>query len=98
MLYAKNLEEMSLRFNRSTPNFRTIREKYGIGRRPRTRHDIRLGRNLPINFMIVRQKPDQTFIFRSLPAVDFMFSFTDIRFLKKDLQLTFMALNLIYVQ
>ena len=53
---------MSLRFNRSDPIFRTIRELHGIGRRPRIRDDIRLRRNLPIDFMIVRQKPDQTFI------------------------------------
>ena len=69
MLYDKNLVEMSLRLNRSDPNFRTIRELPGIGRRPRTKVDVRLGRNLPIDFMIVRQKRDQTFIFRILPAV-----------------------------
>ena len=54
MLYDKNLVDMSLRLNRSNPIFRTIRELPGIGRRPRTRDDIRLGRNLPIDFMIVR--------------------------------------------
>ena len=53
---------MSLRLNRSEPSFRTIRELPGIGRRPRTRDDIRLQRNLPISFMVVRQKPTQTFI------------------------------------
>ena len=52
-----NLIEMSLRLNRSGPSFRTIRELPGIGRRPRTRDDIRLQRNLPISFLIVRQKP-----------------------------------------
>ena len=61
---------MSLRLNRSEPIFRTVRELRGIGRRPRTRDDVRLGRNLPIDLMIVRQKPDQTFIFRILPAVN----------------------------
>ena len=73
MLYDKNLVEMSLRLNRSPPIFRTIREIPGIGRRLRTRHDIRLGRNLPIDFMIVRHKPDQTFTFRILPAVSLNF-------------------------
>ena len=51
---------MSLRFSRSDPINRTIRELPGIGRRRRTRNDIRLGRNLIIDFMIVRQKQDQT--------------------------------------
>ena len=40
MLYDKNLIEMSLRFNRSDPIFRTIRELPGIGRGHRTRNDI----------------------------------------------------------
>ena len=43
--------------------FRTIRELPGIGKKPRTRDDLRLQRNLPLSFMIVRQKPTQTFIF-----------------------------------
>ena len=64
---------MSLRLNRSDPIFRTVRELPGIGRRPRTRDDIRLGRNLLIDFMIVRQKPDQTFIYRILPAKNLKF-------------------------
>ena len=68
-----NLIDMSLRFNRSDPIFRTIRELPGIGRRRRTRNDIRLGRNLIIDFMIVRQKRDQTFVFRKLPAVNLNF-------------------------
>ena len=55
---------MSLRLNRSEPLFRTILELPDIGRRPRTRDDLRLRRNLPLSFMVVRQKPDQTFIFR----------------------------------
>ena len=76
---------MSLRLNRSDPIFRTIRELPGIGRRRRTRNDIRQGRNLTIDFLIVRQKRDQTFVFRKLPAVifKFKFSFTDIIFEKK---------------
>ena len=64
---------MSLRLNRSDPIFRTIRELLGIGRRGRTRDDIRLGNNLPIDFMIVRQKRDQSFVFRILPAVNLNF-------------------------
>ena len=66
MLHDKNLIEMSLRLNRSEPLFRTILELPGIGRRPRTRDDLRLRRNLPLSFMVVRQKPDQTFIFKIL--------------------------------
>ena len=73
MLYDKNLIEMPLRLNRSEPIIRTIREQPGIGKRPRTRDDIRLQRNLPISFMVVRQKPTQTFIFRVLLAVSLDF-------------------------
>ena len=64
---------MSLRLNRSEPIFRKIRELAGMGIRPRTKDDIRLRRNLPIDFKIVRQKPDQTFKFRILPAVNLRF-------------------------
>ena len=64
---------MSLRLNRSEPLFRTIRELPGIGKRPRTRDDIRLHRNLPFSFMVVRQKPTQTFIFRILLAMNLDF-------------------------
>ena len=62
---------MSLRLNRSEPLFRTLRElpEKSIGKRPRTRDDIRLRRNLPISFMVVRQKPTQNFIFRVLLAM-----------------------------
>ena len=70
MLYDDSLVEMSLRLNRSKPFFRTIREVPGIERRHRTRDDIQLERNLPIDFMLVQQKPTQTFIFRFLPAVN----------------------------
>ena len=73
MLHDKNLIEMSLRLNRSEPIFRTILERPGIGRRPRTRDDIRLRRNLPFSFMVVRQKPTQTFIFRILLAMNLDF-------------------------
>ena len=60
---------MSLRLNRSEPIFRTITELPGIGRRPRARDDIRQSRNLPNSFLIVQQKPTQTFIFRILLAM-----------------------------
>ena len=73
MFKYKNLVDMSLRLDRSDPIFRTIRELPGIGRRRRTRDDMRLERNLPIDFMIVRQKRDQTFVFRILPAVNLNF-------------------------
>ena len=45
MLYDNNLIEMSLRLNRSEPIFRTIIELPGIGRRHRTKDDIRQSRN-----------------------------------------------------
>ena len=70
MLYDNNLIEMSLRLNRSEPIFRTIIELPEIERRTRTRDDIRQSRNLPNSFMIVRQKPTQTFIFRILLAMN----------------------------
>ena len=73
MLNDKNLVDMSLRLNRSDPIFPTIRELPGIGRSTPTRDDIRLGRNRLIVFMIVRQKRDQTFVFRILPAVNLEF-------------------------
>ena len=64
---------MSLRLNRSEPIFRIIIELPGIGRKPRIRDDIRQSRNLPRSFMIVRQKPTQTFIFRILLAMNLDF-------------------------
>ena len=64
---------MSLRLNRSETIFRTIIELHGNGRRPRTRDDIRQSRNLPYSFMIVRQKPTQSFIFRILLAMNLDF-------------------------
>ena len=73
MLYYNNLIEMSLRLNRSKPIFRTKIELPGNGRRPRTRDDIRQSRNLPFSFMIVRQKPTQTFVFRILLAMNLAF-------------------------
>ena len=73
MLHDNNLIEMSLRLNRSEPIFRSILELPDIGRRPRTRDDIRLSRNLPFSFMVVRQKPTQTFIFRIFLAINLDF-------------------------
>ena len=73
MLYDNNLIEMSLRLNRSEPIFRTIIELPGIGRRLRTRDDIRQSRNLLFSFMVVRQKPTQTFVFRILLAMNLDF-------------------------
>ena len=73
MLHDNNLIEMSLRLNRSEPIFRTTLKLPDIGRRPRTRDDIRLSRNLPFSFMVVRQKPTQTFIFRILLAMNLDF-------------------------
>ena len=73
MLHDNNLIEMSIRLNRSEPIYRTKLELPGIGRRPRTRDDIRLSRNLPFSFMVVRQKPTQTFIFRILLAMNLDF-------------------------
>ena len=73
MLHDNNLIEMSLRLNRSEPLFRTIRDLPVIGRRPRTRDDLQLRRNLKLSFMVVRQKPTQTFIFRILLAMNLDF-------------------------
>ena len=73
MLHDNKFIEMSLRLNRSEPIFRTILELPGIGRRPRTRDDIRLRRNLPFSFMVVWQKPTQTFLFRILLAMNLDF-------------------------
>ena len=64
---------MSLRLNRSEPLFRTILELPGIGRRPYTRDDLRLRRNLQLSFMVVRRKPEQTFIIRILLAMSLDF-------------------------
>ena len=73
MLHDNNLIEMSLRLNRSEPLFRPITELPGIGRRSRTRDDLRLRRNLPLSFMVVQRKPEQTFIFRILRAKNLEF-------------------------
>ena len=80
MLHDNNLIEMSLRLNRSEPIFRTVLELPGIGRRPRTRDDIRLRRNSPFSFMLVRQKPTRTFIFRILLAMNLDFHLQTLNF------------------
>ena len=59
MLHDNNFIEMSLRLNRLEPLFRTKLELPGIGRRSRTKDDLRLRRNLPLSFMVLRQKPEQ---------------------------------------
>ena len=64
---------MSLRLNRPEPPFRTKIELPGIGRRSRTRVDLRLRRNLPLSFMVVQRKPYQTFKFRILIAKNLEF-------------------------
>ena len=64
---------MSLQLSRSEPLFRTIRELPGIGKRHRTTDDIRLHRNLPLSFMVVRQKPTQTFLFKVFLALNLDF-------------------------
>ena len=86
MLHDNNLIEMFTRLNRPQPLFRTILKLPGIGRRPRTRNDLRLRRNLPLSFMVVRQKPDQIFYISNFTSKEFKFSFANIETLKKNLQ------------
>ena len=59
------LIEMSLRLNKCTPNFQTIPEIPGIERRPRSWHERQSG-IVPLCYMIVRRKPEQTFVFKIL--------------------------------
>ena len=60
-----NLIEMSLRLNKFTPNFQTKSEILGFERRPRSWRESQSGIG-PICYMIVRRKPEQTFVFRIL--------------------------------
>ena len=83
MLHDNNLTGMSLRLNRLEPLFRTILELPGIGRRPRTRDDLRLHRNLPLSFMVVRQKPTQYFYIKNFTSNEFRFSFANMKSLKE---------------
>ena len=63
---------MSLPLNKSTPIFQTKQEIPGIERRPRSRHEQRIA-DEPIYYMIIRQKPEQVFVFRILYAVNLNF-------------------------
>ena len=63
MSHDNKLIEMSLRLNRSEPLFRTIREPPVIGKRPRTRDDLRLHRNLPESQFCSKFKKDLKNIF-----------------------------------
>ena len=70
----ENLIELSLRLNSSTPFFQTILELPGIARRPRTKHYLRLKRNLQIDFMLVRRNSNnEVFVFRIFSAVNLNF-------------------------
>ena len=63
----KNLIQMSVRLNRSTLIFPTIRETPDFARRPRTRREQRLGRNRSIHHMLVKRTPvEEFFVFRKL--------------------------------
>ena len=68
-----NILEMTLRLKRLPPISQTIREIQGIARRLRTKHDLRLGRTLPIHFTMVRRKLEQIYVFRTLSAVNLDF-------------------------
>ena len=69
-----NLTELSLRLNKFTPNFQNIPEIPGIETRPRSWRARQSGIG-PLYYMIVRRKPDQTFVFRVLYAVKLNFHF-----------------------
>ena len=68
-----NLIEKFHCLNKSTPIFQTTQEKPGIARKPRLGREQRLG-NGPIYYMIIRQKPEQNFVFRTLCAVNANFN------------------------
>ena len=63
---------MSLRLDRFAPISQTKQETAGIERRPRLWREKRSG-NRPLCYMIVRQKPEQVFVFRVLYAVNLYF-------------------------
>ena len=67
-----NLIEMSLRLNSFTPNFQTIPEITGIETRPRSWRERQSGIGL-LCYTIVRRKPEQTFVFKILYAVNLNF-------------------------
>ena len=62
-----NLKEMSLRLNKFTLKCQTITEIPGIERRPRSWRERQSGVG-PLCYMILRWKPEQTFVFKILYA------------------------------
>ena len=68
------LIEMSLRLNKVTPIFQTIQKIPGIARRPRSWREKQSGIG-PLCYMIVRRKPEHTFVFRVLYAVNSNFHY-----------------------
>ena len=68
----ENLMESSLHLNRFTPNFQTLPEISGIERRLRWWRERKSGIG-PLCYMIVRRKPEQTFVFRVIYAVNLIF-------------------------
>ena len=63
-----NIKEMSLRLDKLTPKFQTIPGKPGIESIPRSWCETQSGIR-SLCYMIVRQKPEQTFVFKILYAV-----------------------------
>ena len=63
---------MSLSLNKFTPSFHTIPEIPGIESRPRSwpEKQSEIG---PLCYMIVRRKPEQTFVIKLLCAVNLNF-------------------------
>ena len=67
-----NVIKMSLRLNKPMPNFQTKPEIPGIERRSRSWRERQSGIG-PLCNMIVRRKPEQTFVFRKLYVVTLNF-------------------------
>ena len=67
-----NLSELSLSLNEFTTNFQTIQELPGIEKRPTSWRQRQSGIGT-LCYMIVRRKPEQTFVFRVLYAVNLHF-------------------------
>ena len=63
---------MSLRLNKFTPNFQSMHEIAGIESRQRSWRERQSGIG-PLCYIIVRRKPEQTFVFRVLYAVKLNF-------------------------
>ena len=68
----ENLKEMSLRLNKFRPSFQTIPKIPGIENRPRLWLERQSGIG-PLCYMIVRRKPEQTFVIKLLYAVNLNF-------------------------